>query len=294
MHQNLLAEFLSEFDLRVLDTEIDPDCITVSTSSTRSSARCPQCHHESSKVYSGYVRTVADLPFGARKVILHLDIRRFFCTGSDCERVAFAEQIRDLTIRYARRTNQLYRALREIDFESGGEGGARMVKKLHYGQLSPNTLLRIIRDALQDDCPTPRYLGVDDWAMKKGCRCGTILVDLERRAIVDLLPDRTSDVLKKWLKAHPGVEIITRDRSGSYSEGVKQGAPNANQIADRFHLLVNLSDVLRQIVQHNPGILKLSQEPKVSSTSENAPKEPPPMAKQPEAPAISASLGLWE
>jgi transposase len=191
-------------------------------------------------------------------------------------------------MRYARRTNQLHIALREIAFGLGGEEGARIVKKLRYGDLSPDTLLRIIRRTPQNNLPTPRYLGVDDWAMKKGRTYGTILCDLERHTVVDLLPDRSSEVLKKWLKAHPGIEIITRDRSSSYSEGATQGAPNAIQIADRFHLLVNLTETLKQIVQRNPGILKLSQPPTSSSGIEKAEKEP--AAEQETTQTVPASL----
>lgn len=288
MNQNILAEVFGEFGFELVETQIDPDCITINASSTRLSASCLQCHTESSKVHSSYVRTLADLSFGARKVILHLELHRFFCIDEECEQVTFAEPISDLAIRYARRTNQLQAALREIAFESGGEGGARMVKKLHYGNVSPDTLLRIIRRTPQDGFPTPRYLGVDDWAMKKGRKYGTILVDLERHTVVDLLPDRTSDVLADWLKAHPGVELITRDRAGSYSEGATKGAPNAIQIADRFHLLVNLTDTLKGVVQQNPTILKLPQPSSTPSEPENI--EPAPVVEQEITQTVNASL----
>lgn len=99
------------------------------------------------------------------------------------------------------------------------------------------------------------------------------MVDLERHLVVDLLPDRTNDVLEAWLKAHPGVELISRDRSGSYSEGATRGAPNAIQVADRFHLLVNLTETLKQIIQRNPGILKIPSQKPASSIPENAEKE---------------------
>lgn len=197
MHQNILAEFLNECGLRLLDTKVDPDCITISASSASVSASCPQCHKDSPKVHSGYLRTPADLSLGARKVVVHLDIRRFFCKEPECKRVTFAEPVSEFALRYARRTNQLREALRSIAFESGGEGGARMTEKLHYGKISPDTLLRMIRHAPQDDCPTPMHLGVDDWAMKKGRTHGTILVDLERHTVVDLLAGRDSDVLEK-------------------------------------------------------------------------------------------------
>ena len=163
MHQNILAEFLCQFGLRLVDTKIGTDCITISASSVSLSASCPQCHHDSSKVHSGYVRTLADLSLGARRVIVQLDIRRFFCKEPMCERVTFAEPVSEFAVRHARRSNQLREALCEIAFEAGGEGGARMAEKLHYGKVSPDTLLRLIRNNPQADCPTPRHLGVDDW-----------------------------------------------------------------------------------------------------------------------------------
>jgi transposase len=205
-----------------------------------------------------YLRRVADLPLGSRQFVLQLHVRRFYCHKPTCPRVTFAEKFPDITRRYARRTNQLQQALQEIAFAHGGEAGSRLAKKLHYGISSPDTLLRIIRNMPHDTASTPRYLGVDDWAMRKGRKYGTILVDLERHRVVDLLPDRTSAELARWLKEHSGVELITRDRSGSYSEGAKQGAPHAIQVADRFHLLTNLNETLKQILQRHPGVLKSS------------------------------------
>jgi len=284
MRQNILAEFLNEFGLQLLSAQIELDCIKVSASSMKQSAVCPQCHAGSVRVHSYYDRTLADLSFGIRKVILHLDVRRFFCINSECKRTTFSEPLPNLAIRYARRTNQLHQALQDIAFESGGEGGSRMATNLHYGDISPDTLLRIIRDTSQDNYSTPRYLGVDDWAMRKGRKYGTILVDLERHTVVDLLPDRTSAVLETWLKAHPGVELITRDRSGSYSEGATRGAPNAIQIADRFHLLANLTDILKHIIERNSGVLKISPPP----PPENIETEP--VAEQKVAQTISAGL----
>lgn len=168
MHQNILAEFLNEFGLQLLSAQIELNSIRVSASLMKQSAVCPQCHAGSIRVHSHYDRTLADLSFSTRKVVLHLDVRRFFCVNSSCKYTTFAEPISDLTVRYARRTNQLRQALREIAFELGGEGGSRMATNLHYGDISPDTLLRIIRHTPQDNHPTPKYLGVDDWAMKKG------------------------------------------------------------------------------------------------------------------------------
>ena len=127
MHQNILAEVFNEFGLRLTETRVDSDCITISASSTSLSASCPQCHHDSSKVHSGYIRTLADLSLGVRKVVIKLDIRRFFCKEQACEQVTFAEPVSEFVSRYSRRSNQLRKALCEIAFESGGEGGARIV-----------------------------------------------------------------------------------------------------------------------------------------------------------------------
>jgi len=288
MHQNILAEFLSEFGLQLLFAQIEPERISISASPMQQSASCPECHTDSSKVHSYYDRTLADLSFGIRKVVLHLDVRRFFCINPGCKRATFSEPLPDLAIRYARRTNQLHEALRDIAFELGGEGGSKLARNLYYGEISPDTLLRIIRCTSHDNHSTPRYLGVDDWAMRKGRKYGTILVDLERHAVIDLLPDRTSAVLETWLKAHPGVELITRDRSGSYSEGATRGAPNAIQIADRFHLLTNLTETLKQIVERNPGVLKISQPSPASFMPENIETEP--VAEQKVAQTMSAGL----
>ncbi len=202
MHQNILAEFLNEFGLQLLSAQIELDSIRVSASLMKQSAVCPQCHAGSVRVHSYYDRTLADLSFGVRKIVLHLDVRRFFCKNPECKRATFSEPLPNLAIRYARRTNQLHQALQDIAFDSGGEGGSRLAQNLHYGKISPDTLLRIIRHTSQDNNLTPRYLGVDDWAMRKGRKYGTILVDLERHTVVDLLPERTSAVLETWHSLH--------------------------------------------------------------------------------------------
>jgi transposase len=134
---------------------------------------------------------------------------------------------------YARRTHRLQSQQLKVAFALGGEASARLLSITGMGT-SPDTLLRMIRNADEPKFEIPRVLGVDDWAKRKGHSYGTILVDLESRQPVDLLLERSAASLAEWLKAHPGVEVISRDRGTEYIKGATQGAPNAIQVADRL------------------------------------------------------------
>jgi transposase len=176
-------------------------------------------------------------------VRLELHVRRFFCPNPECARQIFTERLPTVAP-YARRTTRLTDVFTLIGFALGGEAGKRLVAGMGLSA-SPDTLLRLIRAQPEEQAPTPRVLGVNDFSFGKRKSYGTILIDLERRVPIDLLPDREAATLKKWLEDHPGVEIISCDRGGPYADGAKQGAPQARQVADRFHLLVNLSETLK-------------------------------------------------
>jgi transposase len=229
--------------------------ITAVVTTTSDEAECPLCHGRSARIHSRYVRQVADLPWMGCAVRLEVHVRRFFCLNQECARQIFTERLPSVVVPYARHTTRLGDLFTLIGFALGGEAGKRLVAGMGLSA-SPDTLLRLIHATEDVHHSTPRVLGVDDFSFLRARKFGTILIDLEKRIPVELLPDREAETLKKWLMAHPGVEIISRDRGGAYAEGASLGAPQARQVADRFHLLVNLSETLEDFFLNKRTALK--------------------------------------
>jgi transposase len=217
-------------------------------------ALCPQCHQPSNHIHSWYERNPRELPSCGVAVRLCLRVRRFFCRNATCLRKIFCERLADFVPVYERRTTQFTQMLTLLAMALGGRGGSRIVSRLQMG-VSRDTLLRLIRRESSPAFEAPRVLGIDDWAFRKGHDYGTIICDLERGRVIDLLPDREAETLKTWLQKHPTVEILARDRSKTYAHGMSEGAPAAVQIADRWHLMNNLVEAVESILAQHRGRL---------------------------------------
>ncbi len=229
--------------------------INLELTTTQVEAPCPACGQPSQSIHSHYDRAVADLAWANTPVRISIHSRRFFCRNSACARVIFTERLPTLVAPSARRSYRLAVEQRQLALDQGGEAGARTATRQGI-PVSSRTMLRLVKRTPLALQPTPRLLGVDDFAFRKGQTYGTILVDLERHQPVDLLPDRSAASLQAWLECHPGIAIITRDRGADYAEGARRGAPDAQQVADRFHLLQNLRDMVQRLLERHHRVLK--------------------------------------
>ena len=236
-------------------------------------SRCPDCGADTSRVHSRYSRQLGDLPLAGRPVRLILMARRFRCSMSTCKRQIFTERFNNGEVSpWARRTARLDLLVVHLGLALGGLPGARLARRLMM-PVSNDTLLRSIRRRGRPGFAPPRVIGIDDWAWRRNQRYGTIICDLERRRPIRLLPDREPATARAWLVEQPQIATVARDRGGGYALAAAQALPNAEQVADRWHLMENASraflDAVRTSMRQirtaigatviNPGLLTAAE-----------------------------------
>lgn len=273
--------YLAASGCQIDGVEQHEQALWVTAHSTTEVARCPACAGNSTSIHSYHVRVLKDLPVGEFSVTLKLRTKRFRCRNPDCAQSTFVETIPAVLVKHARRTPRLTSAIWHIGQVTGGQAGSRLAYRLQM-PVSRATVLRILRQTPTCEREPPIIIGVDDWAKRKGQRYGTIVVDLENHRVVDLLDDRDSETLARWLRQYPALQVVARDRSMQSAQGISDGAPQAIQIADRWHLLKNLSEVVERVLQELLPRLKqrTTIHPSISAPRDNFPRAKPDQVRQ--------------
>ena len=233
--------------MQVSQIQITDNGLVVEVIATSATSCCPLCSEPSSSIHCHYRRVLRDVPCAGRRVQLFLTVRKFSCRTLLCQRKVFAERIPSFVEPWARMTIRDFQQITSIGLATCGKGGARLAARLGI-QTTRQTILRRIMGLPDPLSASSLFLGIDDFAFLRGSRCGTMLVNLESHRVGDLLPARKANTSASWMRQHPDLMAISRDRGGEYASAAREGAPQAIQCADRFHLLKNLGEAVEGLL----------------------------------------------
>lgn len=235
--------------LRATGHSVDGAVLTIDAEVLAAEVICPGCGQGSTRRHGRDVRHLTDFPAHGRSVQVRLSVRRFRCVASHCPTITFSESVPDcLACRHGRRTGRFQNLVAYLGRAIGGRPAQALGRRMRIG-VSKDTFLRSAATGARTMEFEPRVIGIDDWAWRKGQRYGTLICDLERRAVIDLLPDREPATVAAWLRQHPQIEVVARDRNGGYRQAISEALPDATQVADRWHLLQNASDAFLAAVR---------------------------------------------
>src|SRR5436305_15252963 len=213
-------------ELQVLSFDLVDHLLLIEVASTASESACPVCQCPTSRIHSHYTRKAADLACGGHQVQLILHVRKFFCTNPDCSRKIFVERLTAFLEPWARVTTRLGQQIEAIGLAACGRLGARLGSRLKI-EISRTSILRRVMKLASKTTDKVVHLGLDDFSFRRGRTFGTVLVDLERHHILDLLPDRQKETVAAWMQTHPEITHVSRDRSSEYASAIAAGAPQA-------------------------------------------------------------------
>ena len=272
----------SSDQLEILSVLHTQDQVVLSVQSRTKECCCPSCNILSSKLHSYYFRKLKDQPAFSNKVSLRLRAKKWYCSNSQCSRKIFTERFQQFFKPYKRTTHRLQEKLLNIALLVGGRPGEKLCRTLNIS-VSSSSLIRIIH---QQSVPITSFVeavGIDDWAFRKSVNYGTAIIDLSLHKVIELLPDRETLTVENWLKKHPEVKIITRDRFSRYALAASNGSPDAVQVADRWHLLKNMGDALQKLLERKRQHIMFLQSEQATQVLENEqPDSSSPEPKQEE------------
>src|SRR5579859_4660112 len=233
--------------MRVEHIQITEHGLVIAVEASHPTSCCPLCTQLSDSLKSHYRRVLRDAPCAGREVQLVLTVRKFYCHNLYCERKVFTERLPTFVEPWARMTIRCCQHITSIGLATCGKGGARLADRLGIHTTRP-TILRRIMDLPHISGGSVVYVGIDDFAFRRGYRFGTILVNLESHRVVDLLPDRRKETAARWMYHQPDLAVISRDRGGEYASAAREGAPQAIQWADRFHVVKNFAEAVQVLL----------------------------------------------